>query len=46
MYGIKQLDKLTKTLLLYISANTIFPIYYTENVANYSALFTTFYIGF
>jgi hypothetical protein len=45
-YEIKHLDPLTETLLLFISANTIFHIYYTENIANYNALSITFYIGF
>jgi hypothetical protein len=45
-YEIRNLDPLTKTLLLSIITNTIFPILYMENIANYGALSTTFYIGF
>jgi hypothetical protein len=33
-YEIRHLDPLTQTLLLSITVNTIFPIHYTENVAN------------
>jgi hypothetical protein len=46
MYEIKHMDPLTEIILLSISANTIFYIHYMKNVANYSALSTTFYIGF
>jgi hypothetical protein len=48
MYEIRQPDPLTQTLFIikYITENTIFPIHYTENVVNYSALSTSFYIGF
>jgi hypothetical protein len=47
-YEIGNLDQLTQILFIikYITANTIFPILYTENVMNYNALSTYFYIGF
>jgi hypothetical protein len=45
-YEIKHLDLLSETLLLSITANTIFSIHYTENGVNYSALSITFCIGF
>jgi hypothetical protein len=45
-YEIKHHDPLIETLLLSITRDTIFSIHYTKNVANYSALSTTFYNGF
>jgi hypothetical protein len=45
-YQIRHLDPLTQTLFYPIKANTIFPILYTENVANYRVLSITFYNGF
>jgi hypothetical protein len=45
-YEIKHLDPLTERLLLSITTSTIFSIHYTENVANYNTLFTTFTLVF
>jgi hypothetical protein len=44
-YEIKHMNLLTQTLLLSITSNTIFPIYHTKNIVNYSSL-SMIYISF